>query len=85
VYGPPTLKLGKLYRPSARVTVEYTVPVGRCVMVTVAPGIVPLLSVTVPLTLAVVTPCADAFLLAKNVAPINNNKSKYLVIRYFFS
>jgi hypothetical protein len=53
-----------------------------CVTVTVAPGIDPLLSETIPLTDAVVTPCACTFLAVKNVMLVNNNKSKYFLILF---
>jgi hypothetical protein len=49
-------------------------------MLTVAPGIGPFASVTIPLTLAVVTPWADTFFVMKNVMPESKIKSKNFLI-----
>src|SRR6266850_4240617 len=52
------------YRPSPCVTVSYEVPDGSCTAVTVAPGMTPpCASLTIPVTEAVVTPCAYAELM----------------------
>src|SRR5215207_5638166 len=60
-YGPPTLTLGSVYAPPLRVLARYCVPLGTCTATTVAPLIgVAAVSLTKPVTVAVVTPCAGA-------------------------
>lgn len=58
VYGPPTLMFEMIKLPSLSVIVPYSVPEGVCVTVTEAPSRAsPLVSVTLPVILLVVT-CA---------------------------
>ncbi len=74
-YGPPTLNPGKLYLPSSRVAVPYTVPDGLCTKETVAPiNGEPLLSVINPLIDDVVI-CADTTVDNNNITITckNNN------------
>src|SRR5215216_4983534 len=60
-YGPPTLTLGSVYAPPLRAVARYCVPLGTCTATTVAPLIgVAAVSLTKPVRVAVVTPCAGA-------------------------
>src|SRR6476619_5004907 len=61
LYGPPMRRLGRLYRPLEVTRARYSVPLGTCTAVTVAVMIgCPSSLVTVPVSAAVVTPCAAA-------------------------